>query len=162
MSLPAAHLASSWASGPPSCHSRQLDVGTATCTPHTGSTLGAMPPYHLARISAGPRESAPAVRPSRHWGHSLRYTEDTQAPATRGPKTQPRSGTHTCTARYWVTQSHTNRFTPDTHRDRHPKTHGHSHTQVSQTRQNTQTRTTQEGTEQQAYTGTHEGMLLEK
>lgn len=71
-------------------------------------------------------------------------------------------GTHTCTARYWVTESHTNRFTPDTHRDRHPKTHGHSHTQVSQTRQNTQTRTTQEGTEQQAYTGTHECILLEK
>lgn len=43
--------------------------------------------------------------------------EDTQVPATRGRETQPRSGTHTCTARYSEPQSHTNRFTPDTHRD---------------------------------------------
>lgn len=52
LSLPMALLASR-------CPSRPLDIGTATCTPHSGITLGARPPYHLSPLSACPEEPAP-------------------------------------------------------------------------------------------------------
>lgn len=117
VSLPAAHLAPSYPSGPVSCHSRRLDVGTATCTPHTGSSLGALPPVT-------PLDSVPALE-NQLWLSGPLGTrdtpsgaaEDTQAPATRSPETRPQSGTHTCTARYPETRPHTDRFAADTRRD---------------------------------------------
>lgn len=129
MSLPTAHLA-------PSCPSRRLDVGTATCTLHTGSTLGAMPPYHLSPLSACPEEPAQAVWPSRHQGHSLRYSPRTHKCPQPGTQRHCYTWGHTRAQPGTWRHSHTHTGTythTRTHKCTHPKTQRHSHTQVSQT-----------------------------
>lgn len=94
LSLPAVHLAPSCPSGPPSCHSRQLEAGTVTCMLHMDSTLGATPPYHLYPLIACPGEPAVAVWPSAPGTLSPVQPRTHRVSATRDPERATLGDTH--------------------------------------------------------------------